>query len=372
MKNNNFLRSLAVGILAVAAMAGCATQQSSSQSSPTAPSTSEAQTTQQSSSTDTSKPVKLVVYSPQGDETRGQFFIERAKKDIGIEIEFLCAGGGELADRLRAEKANPQADVMMGLIAMSMYQLRDEDLFVPYVPSWADDKLPAVYKEKDGYFHGFWQTPIVIGYNPEFVPDDKAPKDWLGLDDQYFEGKYNIGGIGSQTIRSYLAGILYHYYDPTTGDVSQEGWDYLKRFYQNTRVLPSGADSWTLVKSGEMPVILSWYDGIVTNCEKNEIPVKFVVPEKGTPIVDGAVAIVKGTKNMEAAQKFVEWIGSPQLLADFAKEFGSAPAHPDAIALCPENVQKSATTFKAQDIDWEVVSKNMDKWLQKIELEIMP
>ena len=50
----------------------------------------------------------LVIYSPQGGE-RAEWIAEQAAA-AGHDIEILNAGGGELFDRLLAEKNNPQAD----------------------------------------------------------------------------------------------------------------------------------------------------------------------------------------------------------------------------------------------------------------------
>ena len=314
----------------------------------------------------------LIVYSPQADTDRGQWMVDRAKKDANLDVQFLSGTGGEISDRLRAEKQNPQADVVMGLVQTSMYQLKAEDILTPYTPKWTEG-LPEVYKDKDSMFHSFWQTPIVLAYNPDFLKAEQAPKNWLDLAKPEVKGLYNIGGTGAQTTRAYLIGILWNFYDPAVGDVTQEGWDYLKAFYENSRAEPvsDASDTWKLMKNGDAPLILSWYGGIKSNCAKNEIPVEFVSPAEGTPVVAEAIGIVKGTKKEDLAKEFIDWFGSAQVMADYAGEFNQAPVHPDAIALCSDEIKADATRFVAQDIDWEIASQKLDSWLEKIELEIM-
>ena len=85
----------------------------------------------------------ITVYSPQGEE-RAVWITEQAKA-AGHDIEMLSAGGGELFDRLLAEKANPQADVVLGLIDAAMSSLKTEGMFQAHVPTWADG-LGEVYK----------------------------------------------------------------------------------------------------------------------------------------------------------------------------------------------------------------------------------
>lgn len=314
----------------------------------------------------------IVVYSPQGDELRGTWIKDKAKAELGLDIQFLCAGGGELSDRLVAEKNNPQADVVMGLAQTAMYKLKTEDILDVYEPAWVKG-LPEVYRDKDGYFNSFWQTPIVIAYNPEFLSSDKAPKGWEDLNKPEYNGLYGIGATSAQTTRTYLVGMLWQYYDAETGDISQEGWDFLSQVYENAGTLPSSdADIWKAFKDGELPILLWWYGGVVSNCEKNQIPVEYVKPESGTPVVAEAIGLVKGGKSQDGGKKFIDWFGSAEVMAAYAKEFGQAPASPEAIALCPEEVKENATMFTAQNIDWEVAAQNLDKWLEKIELEIMP
>lgn len=312
---------------------------------------------------------KLTVYSPQGDAERGPWIAERCLQDTGIEVEFLTAGGADIAERLRAEKSNPQADVVMGLVQTAMYQLKNEDLLAPYTPSWAEG-LPEVYKDADGYFCSFWQTPIVIGYNPEFV--SAPPESWLDLIKPEFNGMYAVGSTAGQTARVYIMGMLWNYYDEATGDITEEGWEMLRQFYQNAYTLPADADSFLLMKDGTLPIALWWFGGAESKAELNEIDIQYVMPTEGTPIVAEAVAVVKGTDDEALAQQFIDWWGSPEIMAAYAEEFGQAPAHPDAIALCPEEVKADAEMFTAQDIDWEICAEKMDGWFEKIELEIMP
>lgn len=313
----------------------------------------------------------LTVYSPQADTDRGPWISERVKTDLGIEVNFLCANGGEISERLIAEKSNPQADVVLGLVQSAMYQLKGEDILTPYAPGWAEG-LPEVYKEREGYFHSFWQTPIVIAYNKDHMA--VPPTSWQDLIKPEYKELYSVGATSSQTVRTYIVGMLWPYYDEQTGDISDEGWNFLRELFSNARTLPTGGDTdiWALMKSGEMPLQLNWFGGVKAKCELNEIPVGYVTPAEGTPIVAEAIGIVKGTKNEELAKAFVDWWGSAEVMSAYAEEFGQAPAHPEAIALCPDSVKTDAELFKAQDIDWEAVSAKIDTWFEKIELEIMP
>lgn len=311
----------------------------------------------------------LTIYSPQADADRGPWIEEQAEAALGFDVEFLCATGGDLAERLRAEKNNPQADVIMGLVQTAMYQLEDEGLLAQYTPSWAEG-LPEAYKDPNGYFYSFWQTPIIIGYNPDYVTN--PPASWLDLIKDEYAGLYAVGKTSSQTVRSYIIGMMWPYYDEATGDISEEGWELLRTFYANAYSLPTDSDSWQLFKDGTLPIVLNWFGGAKNKAAAYEAPIAYVTPAEGTPVVAEGIAVVAGTDQEEMAQAFIEWWGSPENMAAYANEFGQAPAHPDAIAMCDDSVRADAEMFTAQLIDWQVCSRKMDDWFVKIELEIMP
>lgn len=351
-------RNVIIALLCAATMAfsACGTAASSStaaSSTATAPSTAESQ-----SMTGT-----LTVYCPQADADRGAWLKEKAETALGFTVDLLGGTGGDLAERLRAEKSNPQADVIMGLVQTAMYQLKDEGLLAQYTPSWADG-LPDVYKDKDGYFYSFWQTPIILGYNPEFVKN--APTSWQDLAKDEYKGLYAIGKTSSQTVRTYIIGLLWPYYDEAAGDFSQEGWDLLRKLYENAYSLPTDADSWKLFKEGTLPITLNWFGGAKSKAASYEAPIEYVKPADGTPVVAEGIAIVNGTSHEAMAQAFMEWWGDPATMAEYANKFGQAPAHPDAIALCNDEVKADAEMFTAQAIDWEVCSQKIDEWFEKV------
>ncbi len=308
----------------------------------------------------------LVIYSPQGGD-RAVWIAEQAAA-AGHEIEILNAGGGELFDRLLAERANPQADVVFGLVDASMATLKAEGLFQAYVPAWADG-LPEVYKGADGMVHKFWQTPIVIAYNADALAAEDAPKAWEDLTDPAYKGRYVIGSVAWQTTRAYLAGILARFLDEN-GDVTQEGWDFMADFYANGIVVNDGDAKTAAFQSGEAVIDLNWFGGAFRQADSLGYAVTLVDTTGGTPFIAEGIAIMDGTDQLDDAKAFVDWFGSAAFMSAYAAQFGQAPVHPDAIAASPTEVQEKALLVQPQDIDWDAIAPKLDGWLQKIELEI--
>ncbi len=310
----------------------------------------------------------LVVYSPQADAKRGDFIKSEATKALGIEVTFLSAGGGTLHDRVVAEGKNPQADVIMGLTQPGMYSLQMKGLLQPYSPPWKQG-LPAAYQTADDSFTMFWQTPIVIAYSPKCLPADKVPTAWTDLIKPEYKNTYAIGGLGSQTTRSYLAGILSQYRDGD--DISDAGWETMKTFYANGITGKEWADVVKGWSDCSIPIMLNWFGGVFRVANSSGLEFKIVDTEGGTPVIAEGIGIIKGTENLALAQKFVDWWGSPEFMAKYANAFEQTPAHPEAIAKSNDKVKAYAKMVTAQPVDWLWVTKNQSDWLETIELDIM-
>ena len=309
----------------------------------------------------------LTVYSPQGEE-RAVWITEKAG-DAGHDIVMLSAGGGELFDRILAERNNPQADVVLGLIDPAMATLKSESLFQAYVPSWADG-LPAVYRDdKDNMVYKFWQTPIVLAYNSDAMSAEEAPESWLDLVEPQYSGKYVIGSTAWQTTKSYLVGMLLPFADEN-GVVSDEGWEIMRQLFDNAIVVDSGDAKTAAFVNGEAILDLNWFGGVSRLAESAGYEAVMINTEGGTPFISEGIAITAGTDQLSEARAFVDWFGSPEFMAAYAVQFGQVPVHPDAIAASPPDVQSNATLLDPQPIDWDTIAPHIDKWMQKIELEI--
>ena len=309
----------------------------------------------------------LVIYSPQGDE-RAVWIAEQAGS-AGHDVSILTAGGGELFDRILAEKANPQADVVFGLIDAAMATLKAEGLFQPYVPNWAEG-LPEVYRDDaDNMVYKFWQTPVVIAYNADALPEAEAPAGWLELVEDRHAGKYVIGPTTWQTTKTYLTGMLLRFVDES-GEVSDEGWDFMQRLYDNAILVDSGDAKTAAFVNGEAIIDLNWFGGVGRLADNVGYKAVMVDTEGGTPFITEGIAIMEGTDQLDEAKAFVDWFGSWEFMAAYARQFGQVPVHPDAIAAAPDAVRKNATLLQPQPIDWDVVAPRIDGWIQRIELDI--
>ncbi|MEK8132607.1 extracellular solute-binding protein [Paenibacillus filicis] len=315
----------------------------------------------------------LVIYSNSVSDGRGDWLKEKAAAQ-GYKLEFVEAGGGDIANRLIAEKNNPVADVVFGLSTVDYEGFKTQGLLEKFKPAWSDE-ITAGLNDKDDYYHSLVKQAIVLIYNSKLYNEDTAPKDWTELwKKSEFQNKYDSpSAFGGATIRAVLAGILVRYQDPN-GEygISKEGWDEIRSYLKNGYHAAQGEDFYANLASGKSPLGPMWSSGIATREEKYGVKAGIVKPSIGVPFVVEQVAIVKGSKNLEAAKQFVNWFGSADVQGEWSKKFTTMPANEKALATAAKEIKDLDASLKPQNIDWAFVAKNMNKWVEKIQLQLLP
>ena len=154
------------------------------------------------------KDKKLVVYSNSVSDGRGDWLKQKAA-EAGFKLEIVEAGGGDLLNRLVAEKNKPLADVVFGLNQMNFDTLKTNDLLVPYEPAWMNE-IPEGSSEKENFYHPLVEQRIIMIYNKDVYTEETAPKDWTDLiENPAFKGKYHVpANLGGGTNRSVVYGML--------------------------------------------------------------------------------------------------------------------------------------------------------------------
>jgi thiamine transport system substrate-binding protein len=74
------------------------------------------------------------------------------------------------------------------------------------------------------------------------------------------------------------------------------------------------------------------------------------------------VGILKGTKHMALAQKFVDFMLSQQFQEDMPLQMFVYPVNPDAV-LPPEFIQYAQTASQPAALDPSVIAANRDQWI---------
>ena len=313
----------------------------------------------------------LVIYTNSNGEGRGDWLAAKAA-EAGFKIEIVGAGGADATNKLIAEKNNPIADVAFGLNNMYFSQVKNEGALEAYQPAWAGDVDKGL-----GDGETYWplvKQAILLGYNSDKISKDAAPKDWTDLwTKDEFKSRYErVTGMGTATAQLVFAGILSRYRDDS-GDlgISDDGWKQVDQYFKNGSPAVAKTDLFARIASGDVDMG-QMPSSIIADREKSfKVNVDTVIPSVGVPLAVEQIALVKGTKKKDQAQKFIDWFGSAEVQGEFAQKFNSMPVNKGAQAKANPEVVDFFAGLKQQDIDWNFVQKNMGAWVEKIELEYM-
>jgi iron(III) transport system substrate-binding protein len=148
-----------------------------------------------------------------------------------------------------------------------------------------------------------------------------------------------------------------------TGDTSA-GFDWLRRLDAQTReyvLNPALLHQKLLRQEG---IITLWdLPDILTEQRKGN-PLDYVLPSSGTPVIEDAIAIVRGSEHLDAARSFVEWVGSlaGQLLA--ARREFRLPARTDLpFDSLPAWARSVKQEMVPEDMDWEMLGRAGADWM---------
>lgn len=306
---------------------------------------------------------KVVIYSTHG-ESMLELVAGAFEKETGVKVDFINLKG-ELADRVRAEKANPQSDVMYGAPSSVFLELKAEGLFAPFTPTWAEDINP-LFKDAEGYWIGTIQTPVLMFYNSDMISMEKAPKDWSDLADPKYKNLLVSRNALSSSARATYASLLQQY--EKKNDL-EGGWRFLKAVDANMkRYYGSGSLQFQAVGRKEAAISFAVLNSIIDNKINNQMPLEPINAQSGSPVITDGIAVIKGAKHPNAGKAFVEFAGSPKIQSLLANEFNRLPTHPAAIADAPKWM--SEIQFKVMDVDWGALSGKQSEWMQKWDAQI--
>ncbi len=306
---------------------------------------------------------KVVVYSTHG-EAMLEMVADAFTNETGITVDFINLKGA-LADRVRAEKANPQSDVMYGAPSSVFLELKAEGLFDAFTPSWADT-IDPLFKDTESYWYGTIQTPVMMFYNTEMLTEEEAPKDWYELTDSKYAGKLVFRNALSSSARATYSALLQQF--ELKGELDK-GWQFMKALDAGTKqYYGSGSMLFQAVGRKEAAVSFMVLNSIIDNKINNKMPLAVIDAKSGSPVITDGIALIHGAKHPNAGKAFIEFAGSAEVQAMLAREFNRLPTHPDALAESPEWM--ADTSFKVMPVDWQDLAANQSAWMQKWDAEV--
>lgn len=310
----------------------------------------------------------VVVYSPHGQSQLTAFEKRFEAAYPQYDLQPVDQPSQNIPDRLRAERANPQADVWWGASAVTFAQAADEGLLEPYRPAWVD-AIPADARDAEFRWVGVYETPEVIVYNSETVPEAEAPKDWDDLLDPKWRNRILIRDpIPSDTMRTIFGAMILRKWPETNGP--QGGYEWLRQLAANTKDYPSSWDALLNSLNRQEAAVTVWnMPDIRRLVDERGYKLGYKFPASGTPVVTDGIAIVKGAPHAEGARAFYEFANTPESLAFAAEQFYRIPTRNDIDrSTLPEWIR--GLDYTRMNLDWERFRAHSKEWMTHWSAEI--
>ncbi|NMB12234.1 MAG: extracellular solute-binding protein [Firmicutes bacterium] len=248
----------------------------------------------------------LVIYSPATRATSDMIVEMFREKHPDIQVDIVSAGTGELATRIRAERARPGGDIMLTGGTETMDSLLD--LLEPY-KNINDAAFGEQFKHPEYYYYAFSLPLQVFIVNTTLVSEEEAPKTWTELGDSKWKGKL-IWANPSVSGSAYAQlGIMLQLY----------GWDLVENVINNASITSSSRISYQNVANGEYAIGMTG-EANVFNLMEEGYPVIPIYPKDGTALRFDTVSIIKNGPNPENAKKFMDFITSKEAMTRVAME----------------------------------------------------
>jgi iron(III) transport system substrate-binding protein len=238
------------------------------------------------------------------------------QKHPGIKVNVVRAGTGSLMQRIKAESANPQADIFMdgGLGTLATYK----DNFEPYVSPEAKN-YPKDMIGEDNRWLGVVALVHSFLVNTKALKGKPVPQSWSELLKPEWEGKV-IMGNPEQSSSSYAQIWAMNKY------LGKQGFETLAKI---SSVVGTSAAVSSGVSRGEFPVAVTLEYLAQDYIQNGAKDLVIVYPNDGTLVSYTAVGIIKGAKNRDQARQLYDYIASKECRERVLKENYKRPARED-------------------------------------------
>lgn len=259
-----------------------------------------------------------------------------------------------LANAIIAERANPRCDVFWNNEILNTLRLARQGLLESYRPA-AAERFPAMYRSRDGLWHGFAGRARILIVNTDLVPEDERPSSILALADEKWRGRTAMAKPLFGTTATHAACLF-----AAWGE--DEAKDFFRRVKANEVQILSGNKQVALaVAAGEAVFGITDTDDAIVEIDK-AMPVAIVYPDQdedglGTLFIPNTLAIIKGAPHKENAQRLIEYLLSPAVEAKLAA--GPSAQIPLGSGVEVETRVETPETVKPMQIDFE---KAADQW----------
>jgi len=286
---------------------------------------------------------KITVYTALENDQLGPYKEAFEKANPDVEIAWVRDSTGVVTAKILAEKDNPRADIIWGLGASSVALFDSMGLLEPYSPKgiaevksvFRSGKNPPAWTGMDAWL-------AVMCFNTVEGGKKNLPKpaSWADLANPVYKDSIVMpnpasSGTGYQAVYAWIQMM---------GE--KQAWEFMDKLHQNIAVYThSGSAPCVQAAKGER-IIGIGFDMRGAKEKTGGAPIDIIMAKEGAPWDMEATAIMKGTKNLAAAQKLADFAVSKPAYELYGKYYAIL-GYP-GINAAPPNYPPSADAAMAK------------------------
>ncbi|MDU4962322.1 MAG: ABC transporter substrate-binding protein [Sporomusaceae bacterium] len=259
---------------------------------------------------------KLVIYTSMKESLISGIVEGFKKKNPGVEVDYQSAGAGKLMAKIAAERQSGRilADIIWTSEVPDFYNMKKENILEQYkTPVFGEILNP--FADYDGHFTAARLGTLGIAVNTDRIKT--PPAAWSDLFKPEYKGAFGIADPALSGT-SYMSVALLE---------KQFGWEFFKKLQANQARIGKGSGQVIDdTASGELAASLA-VDYITNDKIKKGAHLALYYPPE-LLLAPSPVAIFKGSANLDAAKKFVDYLLSQEAQTLIAGE-GTLPVRAD-------------------------------------------
>jgi iron(III) transport system substrate-binding protein len=277
---------------------------------------------------------KVVVYCSV-DQTVAEPILAAFEKRSGIKVlarfDTEASKTVGLVQRIRAEAAEPAADVFWSGEVFHTIRLAEESLLAEY-QSEQTQSWPKAFTDPKNRWYGFALRGRVIAYHTERVPAEQAPRSIEDLLNPKWKGRLVMADPGFGTTGGDVASWFVHY-------GAERAHQILDAFKTNqVRLVDGNSTAVRMVATGQADVCLTDTDDVYA-AQRNRWPVAMNFLDQngdGALAIPNTAALIKNGPHPPAAKKLMEFLLSEELEEMLvSSDSHNAPLHPRIVERHP-------------------------------------
>jgi len=238
----------------------------------------------------------LIIYTSMKESLIGGIVEGFNKKFPDIAVDYQSAGAGKLMAKIAAERESGKilADIIWTSEVPDFYNMKKEGILEQYKTPLIDEILNP-FDDYEGYFTAARLGTLGIAINTDLIKT--APTQWSDLFKPEYNGAFGIADPALSGT-SYMSVAMLE---------KQFGWEFFEKLYANKARIGKGSGQVVDdTASGELAASLA-VDYITNDKISKGAHIALYYPPE-LLMAPSPIAIFKGSPNLEAAKKFVDYL----------------------------------------------------------------